>query len=284
MDSVVNYAIPLLVILIMMVVGAEVTLSNIRHTLQNPLLLIKASVLQIVLLAIACLLMSFIFNLDASIISGMVLIAACPGGALSNYYTYLAKGDVAFSISLTVLSTLLSFVTLPLFIEAGFSLLLDTASMIEVPVVQLISQLFFLLIIPVFGGMLIRFYFNNWYLNYHLVFQRITMIALVALLVFICWEQTAYLRELLDAIIYVAIAFNITILLAGLGIIRFITVNKKQAIAILFELPVRNLGIAVITGATLLGHSEIVVFSAAFFVIQLPIIVLVIIGIKKINF
>ena len=59
MDNIVNYAIPLLVILIMIVVGAEVTLSNIRHTLQNPLLLIKASVLQIVLLAVTCVFRSF---------------------------------------------------------------------------------------------------------------------------------------------------------------------------------------------------------------------------------
>ena len=281
MDNIINYAIPLLVILIMIVVGAEVTLANIRYTLQNPLLLIKASILQIVLLAITCFLIDFIFNLEASIVSGMVLIAACPGGALSNYYTYLAKGDVAFSISLTVLSTLLSFVTLPLFIEAGFSLLLDTRSMIEVPVVQLISQLFFLLLVPVFCGMLLRFYFNDWYLNYQTAFQRITMIALLALLIFICWEHTAYIWEQMYSIIFVAISFNLIILSAGFGITHFVAVNKKQSIAILFELPVRNLGIAAITGATLLGHTEIVVFSAAFLVIQLPIILFVIYTLKK---
>ena len=281
MDSIVNYAIPLLVILIMIVVGAEVTLGNIRHTLKNPFLLIKVSILQIILLAITCLLITFVFNPEASIVSGMVLIAACPGGALSNYYTYLAKGDVAFSISLTIISTLLAFVTLPLFIEAGFSLLLDTESMITVPVAQLMGQLFFLLLIPVCCGMLVRFFFNNWYLHYHIFFQRITMIALLALLIFIGWEQSDYLLQQIFSIIFMAIAFNIIILLAGFGLTRFIAVDKKQSLAILFELPVRNLGIAAITGATLLGHTEIVVFSAAFLLIQLPILLLVIIGIRK---
>jgi len=281
MDSIVNYAIPLLVILIMIVVGAEVTLDNIRHTLKNPFLLIKVSILQIILLAITCLLITFVFNPEASIVSGMVLIAACPGGALSNYYTYLAKGDVAFSISLTIISTLLAFVTLPLFIEAGFSLLLDTESMITVPVAQLMGQLFFLLLIPVCCGMLVRFFFNNWYLHYHIFFQRITMIALLALLIFIGWEQSDYLLQQIFSIIFMAIAFNIIILLAGFGLTRFIAVDKKQSLAILFELPVRNLGIAAITGATLLGHTEIVVFSAAFLLIQLPILLLVIIGIRK---
>lgn len=284
MDSIVNFAIPLLVILIMIVVGAEVTLANIRHALQHPLLLIKVSILQIILLAITCLLISFLFNPDVSIISGMVLIAACPGGALSNYFTYLAKGDVAFSISLTILSTLLSFITLPLFIEAGFSLLLDTTSMIEVPVAQLISQLFLLLLIPVCCGMLIRFYFNKWYLHYHMIFQRITMIALLALIIFICWQQADYLWTQMYSIIFVTITFNVIILSAGFLIPYFMTINKKQSISILFELPVRNLGIAAITGATLLGQSEIVVFSAAFLVIQLPIILLVIIAVRKFNY
>lgn len=265
----------------MMVVGAEVTLANIRQTLQNPLLLIKASILQIFLLAITCILISFVFNIEASILSGMILIAACPGGALSNYYTYLAKGDVAFSISLTILSTLLSFITLPLLIEAGFSLLLDTTSMIEVPVVQLIGQLFFLLLIPVCTGMLIRFYFNDWYLNFHIAFQRFTLLALAALIIFICWEQADYLWQIMNSIIFIAIVFNVFILSASLLIPYFITMNKKQNIAMLFELPVRNLGIAAITGATLLGQSEIVVFSAAFLVIQLPIILLVIIAVRK---
>lgn len=281
MDNIVNYAIPLLVILIMMVVGAEVTLANIRHALQNPLLLIKISILQIVLLAITCLLIGFIFNPEASIVAGMVLIAACPAGALSNYYTYLAKGDVAFSVSLTVLSTLLSFVTLPLFIEAGFYLLLDTASMIVVPAAQLISQLFLILLIPICCGILLRYFFNSWYLRYNAVFQRITLIALLALILFICWEQADYLWQQIYSIIFIAIAFNVILLLAGFWLGRFIAVNKEQSIAILFELPVRNLGIAAITGATLLGHTEIVVFSAAFIVIQLPIMLLVVTGIRK---
>ena len=269
-------------------VGTEVTLTKIRHTLQNPLLLLRVSILQVIFLAITCLLINFLFNqdfslfsADGSIISGMILIAACPGGALSNYYTYLAKGDVTFSISLTILSTILSFITLPLLIETGFSLLLDTESMIEVPVAQLIGQLFFLLLIPVCTGMLIRFYFNNWYMSYHMVFQRITMAALLALIIVICWEQIDYLWQQMYSIIFVAIFFNVIILLLAWLIPYLITMNKKHKIATLFELPVRNLGIAAITGATLLGQSEIVVFSAAFLVIQIPIILLVIIAIRK---
>ena len=281
MDNIVNYAIPLLVILIMVVVGAELTLTNIRQALQNPFLLIKVSVIQIVLLAITCLLISYIFKPEASIVAGMVLIAACPGGALSNYYTYLAKGDVAFSVSLTVISTLLSFVTLPLFIEAGFSLLLDTASMITVPAAQLMSQLFLLLLIPVCCGILVRYLFNSWCLRYRIAFQRITLVALLVLVGFISWEQADYLWQQIYSIIFIAIAFNVILLLAGFWLGRFIAVNKEQSIAILFELPVRNLGIAAITGATLLGHTEIVVFSAAFIVIQLPIMLLVVTGIGK---
>lgn len=268
----------------MMVVGAEVTMAKIQQTLKNPFLLIIASFLQVILLTISCLLIHLIFNIKTSILSGMILIAACPGGALSNYYTYLAKGDVAFSISLTILSTLLSFITLPLMIEAGFSLLLDTSSMIEVPVIQLIGQLFFLLLIPICTGMLIRYYFNNWYLSFHMVFQRITIIALLALIVFICWEQKDYLWQEMYSITFIAIIFNVMILSAGMLIPYFITMNKKQSLALLFELPVRNLGIAAITGATLLGQSEIVVFSAAFLVIQLPIMLLVILAIRKFNY
>ncbi|NIA02709.1 MAG: hypothetical protein GWO88_00630 [Planctomycetia bacterium] len=251
------------------------------------MVLIKVSILQIVLLAITCLLITFIFNPEASIVAGMVLIAACPAGALSNYYSYLAKGDVAFLVSLTALSTLLSFVTPPFFIEAGFYLLLDTASMIVVPATQLISQLFFILLIPICCGILLRYFFNSGYLRYHVVFQRITLIALLALIIFISWEQADYLWQQIYSIIFIAIAiaiaiaFNVILLLAGFWLSRFISVNKEQSIAILFELPVRNLGIAAITGATLLGYTEIVVFSAAFIVIQQPIMLLVVIGIGK---
>jgi len=271
-----------------MVVGTEITVANIHQTLKKPLLLVKASILQIILLASTCLLIPLLFNVEASILSGILLIAACPGGALSNYYTYLAKGDVAFSVSLTVLSTIFSFITLPLFIEVGFSLthkiFLDSTSMIEVPVVQLIVQLFFLLLIPICAGMLIRFYFNDWYVSFHKIFQRMTLTALLVLLVFICWEQSDYLWQKIYSITYLAIIFNLLLLSAGFLVTYFIAMNRRQRVAFLFELPVRNLGIAAITGATLLGQSEIVVFSAAFLIIQIPIMFLVIIIIRKYNY
>ena len=113
--------------------------------------------------------------------AGMVLVAACPGGAISNYYVYLASANVALSVTLTAVTTVLAFVTLPVLTALGFKLLLDQQEAIPVPISDMMSQLFVVLLLPTAAGMWMRHRWTAWVRRHGNLLRQLRMGAFVLL-------------------------------------------------------------------------------------------------------
>ncbi len=276
-SSIIPVAIQSIVILLMFVVGLELTSRQLRELRSHIGTLTLVALLQIMLLALTCLFIYWIVQPERQLMLGIILIAASPGGALSNYYTLLAKGDIAFSVSLTTLTTLLSFISIPLFISGLLAIIGSPESQISVPIIPLIYQLFLLLIIPVLVGMLFRHLFCSWYIVHQKHLQIISFSALLLLILLITWEHTDYLLEKIETLVTLSLLFNGLMVLSGLltiGLLRlWLPINRQKIIALLIELPVRNLGIAALLGTSILGNSEMVVFCTAFLILQTPLII-----------
>jgi BASS family bile acid:Na+ symporter len=116
MDMLVDIAVPL-------VVGMGLTLEDFRRIRACPKPVVVATAGQLLVLPSVASGLAWAVEPVPGIVGGMVLVAASPGGAISNYYVYLARADVALSVTLTAVSTLLAFVTFPLLTAAGFELL-----------------------------------------------------------------------------------------------------------------------------------------------------------------
>ena len=270
MQVLVDIFVPLLIILMMLVVGLDLTLNDFRRVRQFPGIVIAATAGQVLLLPAIAIVVAWVLEPKPVIVAGMILVAACPGGAISNYYAYLARANVALSVTLTAVSTLTSIVTLPLVATAGFWLLLKEGERIHLPVALMISQLFLLLLLPTATGMWVRRLWPQWVARRVSALRRFSILALASIILFVIWEQTDNLAALFKELTISASIYTLLTIAAGWGVGAGLKVKPADRFALMVEFSARNLAVVTVVGATLLGNTELVVFAAAFFLVQVP--------------
>ena len=274
MQIMVDMLIPLMIILMMLVVGLELTFSDFRRVKQYPVVVLVGIVGQILLLPAIAIVIAWVLKPSPFIIAGMILVAACPGGAISNYYVYMARANVALSVTLTAASTVMGFITLPLLVSAGFWLLLRKGEHIDVPVTLMISQLFLLLLLPVAAGMWIRHLWPQWVAKRVKLLRWFSILALGLIILFVIWNQAGNLLPHLKELMLSVSIYTLLAMLAGWGASVGLKANSGDRFALMVEYSVRNMGIVTVVGATLLNNMAMLVFAAAFFLIQIPLLLI----------
>lgn len=155
LDILVNVVLPLSLAVIMLSLGIGLTPTDFRRVAERGWVFGIGAACQLVLLPVVAYIIVIGFGLTGAIAAGVMLLAFCPGGVTSNVVTRLAKGDVALSVSLTALISLLSIVTVPFLV--GWSVVhFMGEDAPEVSVVSLAIAMFLLTALPVSIGMIIR--------------------------------------------------------------------------------------------------------------------------------
>ena len=150
--------IPVLLVL-MFLLGTDLNKESFTNVAKNPRAVITGMVGQLVLLPIIAFAIARVLNLPPVYFMGLVLVACCPGGSSSNVFSMLAKGDVALSVTLTAISSIITLFTLP-FIMGGVSWIVSQQAGVDVvlPVGKLFMQNIVLLFAPMFLGIALRHY------------------------------------------------------------------------------------------------------------------------------
>lgn len=135
--------------------GLGLQFADFANVAKRPRGVAAGAVGQILLLpAIATLLAAASGNVAVAV--GLLLIAVCPGGATSNYFTYLARGDVALSITLTAVSGSLAALSVPVIFNAASNLILDQSSSLTLPFLPTVGRILLFLVLPAVAGMVLR--------------------------------------------------------------------------------------------------------------------------------
>ena len=271
MEMLVDIAIPVVVIMMMFVVGLELSLEDFRRIQGYPKPVLVGTAGQFIILPVIAVVLTLVLDPPRHIVAGMVLVAACPGGAISNYYVYLARANVALSVTLTAVTTVLAFVTLPVLTALGFKLLLGQQEAIPVPISDMMRQLFVVLLLPTAAGMWMRHRWTAWVRRHGNLLRQLSMGALVLLIVFIIQDQTENLAAQIGELFLTAVLFTLFAMVAGIAIGRGLGLSSRDVFCFMVEYAARNLAIATVVGASLLGQTEFVLFAAAFFLIQVPL-------------
>lgn len=274
MQIMVDILIPLMIVLMMLVVGLELTFNDFRRVKQYPGIVLVGIVGQVLLLPAIAVVVAWALEPTPIIMAGMILVAACPGGAISNYYVYMARANVALSVTLTAATTVMGFITLPLLVSAGFWLLLKKGERIDLPVTLMISQLFILLLLPVAAGMWARHLWPQWVAKRVGLLRRFSILALAFIILFVIWDQADNLLPHLKELMLSASIYTLLAMLAGWGVSVGLKASSGDRFALMVEYSVRNMGIVTVVGATLLNNMAMLVFAATFFLIQIPIILI----------
>jgi BASS family bile acid:Na+ symporter len=268
MDPVVDLVIPAVTFLMMVAVGHGLTPLEFRRSATDLRVLVTATGGQLILLPLIATVIILVLEPSSTVIAGLVLIAACPGGTISNFYTFLARGNAALSITLTAISCLLSFVTIPALVAAGFFFWLEDQPEIEVPVTLLAIQLLLLVAVPASLGMALRRWRPETKERRDRILRRSSLLALVGLVSYVVVDQWDAVVAGIGELALVAIVFTVLAMASGYALAWATGRPVADRITYLVEFPCRNLALAAVVAMTFLDRPEILSFAAVLLLIQ----------------
>jgi len=268
MSTVVHVSLPLLIILMMAIVGLELTVADLRRVLHYPLHVAVALIGQIILLPAIAAALILVLEPDPVIAGGLILAAAAPQAISSSYFCLLARADVALSVTLTAVSSALAVISTPLIAGWGFRLLLEENAGFALPAGEVAEQVLYGLLLPVTFGMLVRHYAPDFVKRNRTRFQWLSVFSVVSMLTLLLIEQAGTIWRYLLPTVSIAILFMIVAAGLGFSMAKSLGWNREDVVTMVAAFPSRSLSIATLVAVNVLEQLEFLSFAVIFFVVQ----------------
>ena len=246
---------PIALALIMLGLGASLTVKDFTRVFNNPKEFFVGLICQLVVLPIIGYLLIIILRIPVELALGVMLIAAAPGGVTSNILTKFADGDVALSISLTAFTSLISIVSVPYIVFLSIDLFDITYVEKEISMLGISLKMFFVVTLPVLIGMIIRKFADNFILNNIKIINRVSIGLFVIVFIAIYIEEWDSIVMFLTAAGVVAFSLNVTMMIIGFYAAKFFATGVAQRRCISLECGLQNGTLAVFVGIQLFGQN-----------------------------
>ncbi len=249
----------LALIVIMVTMGLTLEMRDFARVFARPRAAVVGLGTQIVVLPAVAFALIYVLSPPLPIAAGLIILAACPSGATSNFFSYQAGGDVALSIALTAVSGTIVIFTLPVLVNLGLMWVAGEGAAIHLPVLASMLRIFELIVLPVIVGMALR------RLRPRLA-ARIEPIASAlsfAVILFTMAVLFAYIAgqflAMLAASWKVTVGLNVIMMTLGFVGARRLGLGERQARAISIEIGVQNYMLSVVIAISLLGRPDFAV-------------------------
>ena len=261
--------------------GLALRFEDFGKVFRNPWPIAVALFGQLVLLPAIALGLAYLFHLPAVFFIGLVLIACCPGGSSSNVFSKLAKGDVALSVTLTAISSIVTLFTIP-FIMSWATRLVGESVGISLPVGNLIKQNLVLMLLPVLLGIGIHY---AWPKAAEKIDKVLTKLAFPLLLVLITVFYIQHHKTILENIGVLGLCVTVLILVAiGCSSLlsRLVKNNASQRRTVIIEVGMQNAAQAIaIASSPLIFANEVMAIPAILYSLMMNIVLLTYVGIVR---
>jgi len=274
---------PLGLALIMLGLGMSLTIQDFTRVAKIPKNFLVGFICQLILLPIVAFLLIKLLNIPAELAIGVMLIAAAPGGVTSNVLTKFAKGDVALSISLTAITSLISIVSVPFIVFNSIDFFEITSVSKNISMTGIALKMFFVVTVPVIIGMIIKHFAKNFINNKALIIQRISVALFVLVFVAIYIEEWDNIVSFVARAGLIALALNITMMVIGFYAAKYFASGVAQQRCISLECGLQNGTLAAFVGTQIFDGSSMVfiVPAAAYALIMMVTSIIFIFIIKK---
>ncbi|MFV0499989.1 MAG: bile acid:sodium symporter family protein [Bacteroidales bacterium] len=273
--------IPVLIFL-MFCIGLELKPSNFRLIIRQPLSIIIGSVTQLLIHPlIAWLILGFIDIPDVFKI-GVIIIASCPGGASSNAFSFLIKGDVALSILLTSLTSIISIFTIPIIVSAFIYFEIGDSINFNLPFFRLLIQNVVFLLIPIIIGMILNKYSANFLRRMSFLTKKLPIYLLLLLISVFFIENRRVIVDNFSQLSILIIALVVLVMFIGYLISLLFGIRIAERKTIIIGAGIKNAAQAILiaTSPIILNNPKIGI-PAVLYALIMNIIVLSYIGINK---
>lgn len=267
--------------LLMFDLGLSLRLEDFGKVVRHPGAIVVAMVGQLVLLPLIALGLAWTFHLPPVFFIGLVLIACCPGGSSSNVFSKLAGGDVALSVTLTALSSIITLVTIP-FIMQGVTQLVGESVGITLPVGNLVKQNLVLMLLPVLLGIGLHYL---WPKGAAKVDKVLTKLAFPLLLVLITIFYIQHHRTIIDNIGVLGLCVTVLILVAiGCSSLlsRLVKNSPEQRRTVVIEVGMQNAAQAIaIASSPLIFANEEMAIPAILYSLMMNVVLLIYVAVVR---
>ena len=257
---------PLALFIIMLGMGLGLTIADFKRILVEPKAVILGLMAQMILLPLVGVALASIFSLSPELAVGVMILAACPGGPTSNLVTYLAKGNVALSITLTAISSLLTVFTIPLVVNLAMKLFLDAETALQLPFITTVVQIAVITLIPVSLGMVLHSKVPSFANRVEKYVKWLSLFFLGLIIVGLLVKERANVAGFFLQAGGVTLVLMIITMALGYAIATLAQLDNRSATAITVEVGIQNgtLAIAIASAPTFLNNPTMAIPAAIY--------------------
>ena len=268
MNIVTDVILPLALAFIMFVLGLGLTGSDFLRVVKQPRDFFVGAFSQIILLPIIAFILVKIWPIAPELAIGVMIIAAAPGGVTSNLLTSFAKGDVALSISLTAIISLLCVITIPFIVLTSVGLLSDSSITQDISLFSMSRDMFLIVTVPVILGMLIRSFASGVALKFEPIAKKISIVLFVLVLLgAIAAERENVISYFAQAGL-ITFVLNVVMMVVGYYVAKLLASGMKQKKCITIECGLQNGTLAIFVATSIFGGGMYVIPAATYSLIM----------------
>ena len=280
LDKFIQIGLPVSLALIMLSMGMLLKLTHFQTVARHPRALVLGLSAQMLLVPLVALLLLQVFKLPPLLAVGLLILSFSPGGATSNLFSYLAKGDVALSIALTTIASFITPFTIPLLTELALQMQMGESKEIIIPVGLTMKRLFVVTIVPVVIGMSLRFFKPAIATIIQPWIHRVSMLLFAIVIFSIFFQQWSNLPRFLDQVGSITMVMIVITMSLGYYIAKFSGLNTQQTKTLSIEVGMQNAGIALLITQGVLHNPTMSIVPLIYGLIML-IPVLIFVGISR---
>ena len=268
MGIVTDVFLPLALAFIMFALGMGLTGKDFLRVANQPKDFFIGAFSQIIILPVVALLLVMIWPIEPALAVGVMLIAAAPGGATSNILTSFAKGDVALSISLTAIISLLCVLTIPLIVFLSLNLLMDTNISEEFSILGIAKNMFLIVTVPVILGMILRKFASNASSSFEPMAKKISAVLFVLVLIGAIISEKENIVSYFSQAGLITLVLNVVMMVIAFYLAKIFGSGEEQKRCITIECGLQNGTLAIVTATTIFGGGVYLIPAATYSLIM----------------
>tara|TARA_B100000427_G_scaffold134866_1_gene112146 strand:- start:337 stop:1188 length:852 start_codon:yes stop_codon:yes gene_type:complete len=244
---------PIILALIMLGLGLGLKVEDFTRVFKNPKDFVVGFISQLIILPIVAYLLIIILRTPPEIAIGVMIIAAAPGGVTTNILTKFADGDVALSISLTAVISLISIITVPFIIFTSADLLGITNISQNISMIGIALKMVLVVTIPVILGMIVRKLADSFVSSKVEIFNKLNIVLFIIFFIAAFYEERDNIISFIAQAGLIALILNITMMIIAYYLAKTFASGIKQRKCIALECGLQNGSLALFVSTQIFG-------------------------------
>ncbi|WP_440874637.1 bile acid:sodium symporter family protein [Thalassotalea sp. PLHSN55] len=255
----INIILPASLFIIMLGMGLALRLRDFSLIITRPKAVALGVFAQMVMLPLLAYAVVLLFDLQGALAVGLMILSLCPGGMVSNLYTFLARGDIALSVTLTSVVSIIAPFSVPVLIVFFMQLLMGEGQQVELPVLRTILQLVVITLIPITIGMVINAYKRQFAQRAEKYVKRFSMVFLFLIVTSIVIKNIEQMAGYFMQAGVAALTLNLVCMILGYSLAKLAKLNEAQSKTISLEVGLQNGATAIVVALSILNNTEMAI-------------------------